>query len=1174
VGQLKNDTAKVDLEISVIDTANHAESIDERITVAEQPILVEAVPESGFLQSGLENIIYFHSTYPDGQSAQTTLSIDTTILTDTIEIETNEFGLGTLSITPTTSQDVVLSIVAVDSNQQSTNQEIVLGTSGLEDAILMRPEKAQYQIGETLNVDIHVAGQATTAYLDIIKGKQTFGLVALPIVEGMAQAAIDLDGSLLGTVELNAYVITERGDIMWDQRLILVNPAPAQVDVQTDAEVYRPGDMATLDITVSDEDGPMPSALGISIVDESVFALGAQEPGFARTYFLLESELQKPRYEIHDFVRLRDGDPSPYDNNTESIRGSYRPIGATPDAQELALFGLFAEELALNAPQPAANHQSPATSYQSLAWGWGNRLFLVMPLIGLAFYNGTRRRRHMLIAMVLLSLSGLFWAACASAPMANPASDSAGMPAPEAPAEMIMNEAAAEEAADDGGDTTATRGQTAKPRLRQYFPETLYWMPEVETDENGTAQIEVPIADSITTWRISVLASDQDGNLGSAQVGMQAFQDFFVEPDLPRFLTVGDELEMPVSIFNYLDEAQEIQLEIAESSWFELIGEPELTVNISASEVAAVYIPIRVTDFGLHDLRIEATGSEMSDAVLRQVEVLPDGQRQTVVINGRLSDERSLHDVELPANAIAGTDQTTVKLYPGVVSQVLDGLEGMLQQPYGCFEQTSSTTYPNVLVLDYLKTTEQINPRIQVEAERYINLGYQRLLSFEVQGYPGGFSLFGNPPPQTMLTAYGLMEFTDMSEVSYVDPQLLGRTARFLFERQNNNGSWDPQGMTIESGLEHMGEGNLPATAYIAWALADAGFGSSQPVQSAIEYIYENLETVDDSYILALIANLLVASDNFDKSVLDRLIAQAQAGPGETIFWQTGLSTWLNSRSDVANIETTALVASALLRSGYRADVGQQAIDYLLSKRDRFGAFHTTQATVLSLKALLLAEKLKGQGGDATIGIKLNDGNDREVTLDDSNADVVQQVRFTDLQNGSNSLALAMEGQRSVDYQIVTEYYVPWSEIVTVTEKMTDTQGETMRVDVSYDRTKLQVNDVVNVTAEVELLAEGTAGTILIDLGVPPGFSPLISDLDALVESGLVSRYERTGRQILLYVTDMPSGQPYTFDYRLRARFPIKAQTPSSTAYDYYTPDQRDTTGPQRIVVTLGTSGK
>lgn len=107
-------------------------------------------------------------------------------------------------------------------------------------------------------------------------------------------------------------------------------------------------------------------------------------------------------------------------------------------------------------------------------------------------------------------------------------------------------------------------------------------------------------------------------------------------------------------------------------------------------------------------------------------------------------------------------------------------------------------TYPNVLVLDYIKSTNQATPEIQMEAEQFIAQGYQRLLTFEVPG--GGFSLFGQAPAQLMLTAYGLMEFSDMARVSYVDPALIERTAGWLMRQQAADGSWRPEGLTIESG--------------------------------------------------------------------------------------------------------------------------------------------------------------------------------------------------------------------------------------------------------------------------------------------------------------------------------------------------------------------------------------
>jgi len=66
-------------------------------------------------------------------------------------------------------------------------------------------------------------------------------------------------------------------------------------------------------------------------------------------------------------------------------------------------------------------------------------------------------------------------------------------------------------------------------RVREYFPETMFVRPELIADERGVAELTVPIADSITAWRVSAFASSASGRIGSAQAPLKVFQDFFVD---------------------------------------------------------------------------------------------------------------------------------------------------------------------------------------------------------------------------------------------------------------------------------------------------------------------------------------------------------------------------------------------------------------------------------------------------------------------------------------------------------------------------------------------------------------------------------------------------------------------------------------------------------------------
>src|SRR5439155_16231238 len=150
---------------------------------------------------------------------------------------------------------------------------------------------------------------------------------------------------------------------------------------------------------------------------------------------------------------------------------------------------------------------------------------------------------------------------------------------------------------------------------------------------------------------------------------------------------------------------------------------------------------------------------------------------QSLVFNGRL-ESSAQHQLEFPSISIADASSVIVRLYPGPLSQVMEGMDSILRMPYGCFEQTSSATYPNVLALDYMKRTKKLTPEVRAKAESFIANGYQRLLTFEVAG--GGFSWFGQPAANKILTAYGLTEFSDMAKVYDVDPNLIRRTQQWL----------------------------------------------------------------------------------------------------------------------------------------------------------------------------------------------------------------------------------------------------------------------------------------------------------------------------------------------------------------------------------------------------------
>jgi hypothetical protein len=436
-----------------------------------------------------------------------------------------------------------------------------------------------------------------------------------------------------------------------------------------------------------------------------------------------------------------------------------------------------------------------------------------------------------------------------------------------------------------------------------------------------------------------------------------------------------------------------------------------------------------------------------------------------------------------------------------------------------------------------------------------------------------------------MLTAYGLQEFADMSRVYDIDPDLIERAARWLLAQQNGDGTWEnDRGLVHESTWSSLGDQRLPVTAYIAWSLVEAGFGEEPGTQKGLAYVRENQPKAEDPYVLALVANALVAADvqNGGKpssaatQALDRLAGMA-VQDGSSAYWPSGVATFMGSEGQTGSIETTALAALAFLRSNTHTDLANAALTYLVRQKDSFGTWYSTQATVLTLKALIQSVRAGAENVDASVTIRLNGGQTRSLTVNQDNFDVVQMVSFDDVNPGrDNTVTIQVEGQGNLMYQVSGGYYLPWEALPLYPELAGP--EELVGIDVRYDRSELAVDDTVQVEVTVSLNQPGgRAESALIDLGLPPGFSVQAEDLQALVTRfndtpadypyPKIERFELTGRQIIIYVTNLSAENPLQFSYRLKARFPLVAQAPSSSVYDYYNPQISGEAQPQTLTV-------
>jgi len=82
-----------------------------------------------------------------------------------------------------------------------------------------------------------------------------------------------------------------------------------------------------------------------------------------------------------------------------------------------------------------------------------------------------------------------------------------------------------------------------------------------------------------------------------------------------------------------------------------------------------------------------------------------------------------------------------------------------------------------------------------------------------------------------------------------------------------------------------------------------------------------------------------------------------------------------------------------------------------------------------------------------------------------------------------------------------------------------------------------------------------------------PGMVALVDDLNALVDSGAVQRFERSDRRVTFYLMALQPREQRSLRFGMQATRPVNAQHPPSTAYSYYNPDDNATTGSSSVIV-------
>ncbi|XP_046569098.1 CD109 antigen-like [Haliotis rubra] len=622
----------------------------------------------------------------------------------------------------------------------------------------------------------------------------------------------------------------------------------------------------------------------------------------------------------------------------------------------------------------------------------------------------------------------------------------------------------------------AVQGQKVKEveRVRQEFPETWLWINKT-VGADGKATISSTVPATITSWIASAFAVNSATGLGVAHLPQRS------NPTSPRLCTSPSSIDIEVSA----------------------------RTTLAADAVR-------------RQLNVQAEGIPKEYNTPVFIELTPGG-----------ADFNQHVALSLPSEAVTGSEKVRVKVTGDLIGASLDNMENLLALPTGCGEQNMMTFAPDGYIADYLYTTKQMTPALESRIMTYLELGYQRELTY--QRHDGSFSPFGDRDEagHMWLTAFVARSFHQARAYIFVGNQTLARSLNWMAGRQNLDGSFNEPGLVFDRQMQ-TSKASLTSMVLLAFLENQdiGGYGTNEytlgnATVNATNYLESVAPSITDPFTLAIVSYALSEAGSSVADVTFNKLNAAAEVKGTLKHWtepttasSTYYTNWTppHTRAQPNDIQTTAY---GLLASSARGDLkgGLPITNWLTSQRNPYGGFSSTQDTMVALHALTdYAQRAHASGFQVEVDIKSGSDN-QHISVTDSNALVLQS--------------------REVDVFFNVDAEIG---------------------DPSFDINTVLLDDTINnfrLMTCTKWLKEGSSGMTVMEISIPSGFDP---DMTSMGNVAGLKRFERRGRIVVVYFDEIGTTS-ICFDILSTRTGMVTNNQPSYvTVYDYYQPSNQGAT--------------
>ena len=1154
----------------LVEDGGVTESISKAIPILQKKLSLAFFPEGGKMVAGLPTRLYFEAKTLLGKPADVEGRLVDDLGNAVATFGTFKNGLGRIEFTPATGRRYQAEIT----RPSSVTEKVALPLAE-DKGCVMRTyddfdgQERALRVGVrcTEKQKVIVSATVRESVLDvgsIEAGDDTPGVIYLAAADGAIQRAAGV--ARITVFDQNLNPLAER--LTFRNRRARLN-----VVTELDKKTYAPRGQVALSITTRDVTGrAVPAELALSVVDDTVISFADDKSGHLLSKLLLEPELPGKVEEPNFYLDLSEAKsaqaldllmgargyrrfdwvavlrPAPQSVAVAKARGGSPALDAVDlDRRAFALRALPAPVAQMRVP-PAAPTPAPRGEVKQEALMAEpiarDRKVMADAIQGapaemVARQAGAAARNDMLVDKEFARAAGKMAKA---------------MPEEQAWAPVRVF------------PIPAFKADHAGPR--DDYRETVFWAPSVKTDKSGKASVKFVLSDAVTSFRVFTEGVGA-GLAGRDETVFRSSLPFSLAVKLPLEVSAGDRPLIPVTLSNDSERALDVKLDAgfgalmrasADAGVAGAAGKGGTLVagqsgTLAAGQRKSLFFPLDVTGTrGLSDVRLSAAAGGLSDDVLRSIPVVPVGFPQLFERSGQITGAAS-HELDL-GKARKGSVQAAVTVYTSMLSTTMSGLSGMLREPSGCFEQTSSTNYPNVMIMQYLKQHDVADTALVERSSKLLDSGYKKLAGYESP--KKGYEWFGGDPGHEALTAYGLLQFADMKDVyGAVDGAMLARTGAWLKSRRDGNGGY----LRDAKALDSFGRAAPEVTdAYITWALVSAGeSGLDKEIAKTIKLA----ETTQDAYQLALATGTLLQRDAGSAPSKAGLAAAAKLAR-----MQAPSGAWTNAdhsitRSGGANltIETTSLAILALLKADGHLENARKGVAWLQDNRGGFGQWGATQATVLALKALTRfddATRVAPRAGAVSLAI---DGVVvAEQAFEAGRREPILFAGFDDkLTSGKHTITLSSKNADPLPYSIAVEYR---------TAEPASSNAAVVQLGATLAKTDVKMGETVRLDAVISNTTQSGQPMTLARLGLPGGLTFQNWQLKELREKGQIAFFETRAREVILYFRDMKPGEVKKIAIDLVASVPGTYTGPASSAYLYYNDTDKNWAAPLAVRIT------